>query len=396
MVAATLCAVKRSSVVMVLVALLVLGASAWFLLGPQQGLPTDPLAAIPADSYGLVRIRVKRLLDSEAWKRLVVAKGEARGIEQLTKTCGFNPLDGIDELVVFARPSPQGGTPRFAFLARGPLKHEQLIDCVRKVTGNGPDALTQEDVEGITTVRSKKGSSRAAFVGRDGVVGGDSESVRAVINTIVGKAPSAAKDPLLSQLYREGSESTDIQLVARLPKEFLPLVSALAQIGNEQLAALGGIKGLSGTANLVQEKITGGITLYTDSPAQATNIVSIATAVRSRILEFPALGLTGLSGPLRTLQMDTSAERAVFAGTVSVSNVETVFELVPALMALGEQGNAPEQRQQDAQPEPAPSAQPEPAAQPSAAPNKPSSKPTVESLAPSSSSGKKRRDSRER
>lgn len=386
---------------MVVVALLVLGASAWFLLRTQTGLPDDPLAAIPADAYGLVRIRVKRVLESEAWKRLVVAKGEDRGIAQLTKTCGFNPLEGIEELIVFARPAPKGGTPRFAFTARGPLKHEQLIDCVRKITGNGPDALTQEDVEGITTVRSKKGSSRAAFVGRDGVIGGDSESVRAVINTMQGKAPSAAKEALLSQLYREGSESTDIQLVARVPQELLPLVSALAQIGNEQLAALGGIKGIAGNANLVQEKITGGVTLYTNSPDQATNIVSIVGALRARVLEFPALGLTGLTGPIRGLQLEANGERATFAGSISVGNAETIMELVPALMAMSDdaddgdsarpapQGQPAQPARVPAQPSPAP-AQPTPPAQPTAAPKPGAPVPTVEPFTPTASPKKKR------
>lgn len=381
---ATLLAVKRSSLILGGVALAILAASAWFLLRPQRSLPTDPLAAIPGDAYGVVRIRLDRLLASQAWQELVVAKGEADGIENLKRTCGFDPLAGIEQLVVFARPAPKGGTPRFAFTARGDIKHEQLIDCVRKVTGKGDSELTQEDIEGITTVRSKKGGSRAAFVGRDGIIGGDAESVRAVINTMLDKAPSAAKEAQLSQLYREGSESSDIQLVARMPKELLPLLQALAQLGNEQLAAVGSVQALSASANLIEDKISGGAVLLTNGPAQATAIVQLVTALRARLLDIPGIGLTGFSNVLRTMQAEANGPRATFGGSIKVGTAAALLDLLPALSAMRD-GMDPSQPAAQAQPG---AVQPTPA-QPSATPQAPSTQaqgtapvPTVEPLAP--------------
>lgn len=381
---ATLSAVKRSSLILGLVALAIVGASAWLLLRSTQSLPNDPLAAVPGDAYGVVRIRLDRLLASQAWQQLVVEQGEASGIEHIDETCGFNPLEGIKQLVVFARPAPRGGTPRFAFTARGDIKHEQLIDCVGKLTGKGGSELTREDIEGITTVRSKKGASRAAFVGRDGIIGGDAESVRAAINTMLEKAPSAAKEPQLSQLYREGSDGSDIQLVARMPKELLPLLQALARPGDEQLAAIGSVKAISASANLLEDKITGGAVLLTDSPAQATAIVQLVSALRARLLDIPGIGLTGFSNTLRSIQVEANGPRATFGGTIKIATAAALLELLPALSALRDGPG-------DADPQPAgqpslPQQPVAPAAQPSAAAqlgNTPV--PTVEPPAPAPS-----------
>jgi len=358
-------------------ALAIVGASAWFLLRTKHSLPTDPLAAVPGDAYGVVRIRLDRLLKSQAWQELVVEQGGADGIENIKKTCGFDPLEGIEQLVVFARPAPRGGTPRFAFTARGEIKHEQLIDCVQKLTGKGRSALTREDIEGITTVRSQKGGSRAAFVGRDGIIGGDAESVRAVINTMLEKAPSAAKEPQLSQLYREGSDSSDIQLVARMPKELLPLLQALAQLGNAQLAAVSSVQAVSASANLVEDKITGGAVLLTNGPGQAEAIVQLVSALRARLLDIPGIGLTGFSNTLRSIQVEANGPRATFGGTIKVGTAAALLELLPALSAMRDGMSEPGQPQ-PSQPQPT-SPAPEPT---TATPQGKAPVPTVEPLEP--------------
>src|SRR5688572_5417167 len=98
---ATLGGVKRSSWIVAFVSLAVLLAAAWFVFRPRAKLPENLVSVVPADAYGAVRIRVDRVLASEAWKRLIVERGEARGMEQVTKTCGFNPLARLKEVVVF-------------------------------------------------------------------------------------------------------------------------------------------------------------------------------------------------------------------------------------------------------------------------------------------------------
>ena len=327
---------KRSSIVLVVLALLIVLAGAWFLFWPRVTLPQDPLAAVPADSYGIVRIRVDRVLQSEAWKRLVVQKGQAKGIERVQVTCGFNPLERLTELTVFARPTPGGGVPKFAFAARGDLRHEELIDCVKKFTGGDASALQREDIEGIPTVQSKKGNSRAAFIGRDGVIGGDADSVAAAIQTVLGKAPSIVSDAAFKNLFVEIEQASDITLVAHVPDEVKPGIVQIAEIFGEPLKQLALVKMVGANLTTGSANLTGSATLVTPNPQVAENLVNLGKIAISRLLDIPGIGFTPASGVLRGIQTEARGDRATFAGAIKVSTLESLLEFVPMLDGLAD------------------------------------------------------------
>jgi hypothetical protein len=330
--------VKRSSLVVLALALCTVGAGAFYLLRPRYDLPVDPLAAVPADAYGVLRIKVARVLGSEAYKRLVVERGEAEGIERITKLCGFNPLEGIQELVVFARPRAGGGMPRFAFTARGKLDHDALVECVKKFAGaSGGDAsgLKRDDIEGIPAVTSRHGTSRAAFLGSDGIVGGDAESVVASINTVLGKAPSLAGDTVLRGLYTQFDPGTDIAGVARMPAEARTLLQALAQgLFGSQLAILTDAKAAAGSLSFADAKIMGGGLVVAASPEHAVASVMLVRNFVDRLLGIPGVALTPAAGVLRGIQTDVEGDRATISGQIKVSTAVALLELLPALEQL--------------------------------------------------------------
>jgi hypothetical protein len=224
--------------------------------------------------------------------------------------------------------------PRFAFTARGDLKHEALVDCVKKVGGGGGD-LAREDIEGIPAVRSRKGSSRAAFIGRDGVIGGDAESVIAAINTLVGKAPSLAQDAGLRELYGQFDQGTDIAGVARMPDEVRAMLQTMAQsLAGTQIAVLTEAKAVAGSMSLGGARITGGGLIVTHSPEHAVATVMLVRSYIDRVLDLPGIGLTPAASVLRGVQTDVQGERATITGQVKVSTVEALLELLPAFRQL--------------------------------------------------------------
>lgn len=316
---------------LLLAALTGLGAAAWYLFWPRVTLPSNALAVVPADAYAALRVRVDRVYGSEAYQRLVVARGQARGIERVEVMCGFNPLARLTELTVFARPAPDGGMPRIAFAARGELHHDELLDCVKKIAGGSAPELVREDIEGIPTLRSKKGSSRAAFVGRDGILGGDAESVRAAIHTLLGKAPSVAQDRVLSGLYREVEQTSDVALVGRLPDEAKPLIRQLAALSGPEALLLAETSALSATLNMGGGRLVLGTSLIMPDPRKAAALVEAGQRTIARLLEIPGIGLTPAAGVLRGVQMETRGERATFAGGLKVSTLESLLDLLPAL-----------------------------------------------------------------
>lgn len=325
---------KRSSLALIVLAVLGVAAAAWVLFFPRASLPPDLLAVVPGDAIGLMRVRVDRVVASDAYKRLVVERGGARGVQQVQARCGFNPLERVSELVVFARPSPGGGLPRFAFAARGELRHEELLDCVKKFTGSDESSLRYEEIEGIGTIQSKKGTSRAAFIGKDGVLGGDAESVRAAIHALRKLAPSAAQDALLSGLYRDVDQGSDIALVSRFPEEAKPAVRVLARLGGPDLEQLAAIRAFSANLATSGGRLTGGALLVARDAAHAAQLVDLGKRTVSRLLAIPGIGLTPASSVLRAIQMEALADRATFAGSVKVSTIETLLELIPALEQL--------------------------------------------------------------
>jgi hypothetical protein len=373
--------VKRSSIVVIALALAAVLAGAWYMFWPHVSLPADPLAAVPADSYGVAHIRVDRVLASDAWKRLIVERGQAKGIERVQVLCGFNPLERLKELTVFARPAPGGGLPKFAFAARGELNHEELLDCVKKFTGGDASALTREDIEGVPTVQSSKGSSRAAFLGRDGIVGGDAESVAAVIHTVLQKAPALSGDLLMKQMYTELEQGSDITLVSRLPEDAKPMIRQLATVAGPKVQLLEQIKLFGLTVVTSSAKLAGGLTLLTGSPEEAAAFVELGKHGIARLLTIPGIGMTPAYGVLKTVQTEVRGDRATFSGLIKVASVETLLELAPAIEEFAGDMVAPKQ-----------AATPAPGAAPAATPEP---KPTVEQLPAAEEPAKRRRSKSE-
>jgi hypothetical protein len=319
--------VRRPSLILALLATCVLGLSAWLLLRPQHTLPEDALAALPSDAYGVVGIRVKRVLASQAWQRLVVERGEARGIERAVATCGFNPLAGVDQLTVLARPQGREPTARFAFTARGRFKHEQLIDCARKLSGRSGLKLVHEEIEGIHSVRSEQGSTRIALLGRDGIVGGDADSVREVILALRGKRPSLAASSGLAGLYRALSTGSDLTAVARSPAQFLPLLGKAGRVIDAQALALDEVTALGARLVLQPEAITATALLVTQREDQARRLAELARAQRERILSIPLIGLTGVAAPLRAATVEVKGREVRVTSTLGLGVAEALLEL---------------------------------------------------------------------
>ncbi len=370
---------KRSSLVVLVLALAAVGAGAFFFLRPRVNLPLDPLAAVPSDAYGVVRVKVDRVLASDAYQRLVVERGQAKGVERITKLCGFNPLEGIQELVVFARPTPGGGLPRFAFTARGKLDHDALVECVKKFAAangsGGGDGLKRDDIEGVPSVVSSRGTSRAAFLGSDGIVGGDADTVVAIINTVLGKAPSLAGDSALRALYTQFETGTDIAGVARMPDEARAFLQAVAKnVLGGQLSVLTGARAGAGSLSFADGRIMGGGLLVAGSPEHAVATVMLVRNGISRLLDIPGIGLTPAASVLRGIQTDVDGDKATISGQIKVSTATALLELMPALEELRGILDGPDDA---AVPDKA-----TPGAEPTQAPSATGSVPTVQPLAP--------------
>jgi hypothetical protein len=324
--------VKRSSVVLSVCAGLLLLATGFFLLYPSRGLPNDPLRAMPANIHGFVRVRPARVIASKPWREIVVDRKEDRGIQRVVKTCGFNPFESLSEIAVFALPNTKDTD--VVVNARGSLTRLQLIDCAGKFSGGTLDSFVYERVAGFDTARSKKGTTRAAFVGRDGFIAGSTQGVSETLRSLAGESPNAESNPLLKELYASLSQDSEIALALRVPSD--PKLRALLvnQLALLDSTLLEDVRALSLDVHLIDDRIRADLKLWAQDAERANALARTIEAMRERILALPGLGLLGIATPLRALQVEQNAAELKVHAEVRARTINAVIDLLPALAAL--------------------------------------------------------------
>lgn len=310
---------------------LVILATGYLLLAPKRGLPNSPLRAMPADIHGFARVRSARILASQPWREIVAERKEDHGIRMVTALCGFNPLASLSEIFAFAR-SHEGKT-EVAVNARGSLTQTQLVDCLGKYSGGSLDNYVYERVAGFDSVRGKKRSDRAAFVGRDAFVAGGSESVSAALRAIAGEVPNAESDAMLAELYASLSPDSDFALVLRVPNDTKQRAAFRDRFDlPEELLARA--RGLTLEVRAIEDRIAFNARLVNDSQERARELAEQSEQLRARVLAFPGLSLVGVDAPLRALKIESSATDLRLRGEIKASTVNTLIDRLPALAAM--------------------------------------------------------------
>lgn len=329
----TLLRVKRSSLLLSAFAGLFLMALALILFWPRGELPERPLEGLPAAVQGLVRVRVTRVMASTAWREIVVERGEARGIERVTKACGFNPLDGLEEVFVFAVPAAQDKSD-VVVSARGAIDHTKLSACVVTYSGGSGASFVHERVAGFDTMRANKGTARAAFVGRHAFVAGDALGVVATLRTLAKQAPNAALDPWFAAQYAALSPDSDIALLVRVPSDPKRRAALLKKLPLPASFPLAELRALGLELHLVEDKVRIDARFTMIDAEAATRLSATFSEIRTRFLALPGLGLMGFTTPLREARIETAVDTLKIHGEIKASLVNAAIDLLPALVAL--------------------------------------------------------------
>ena len=264
----------------------VLGLCWWLVGDPPPTPPRSPLGWAPTGTAAMVRIDVPRLLAAELWSALVVADGND-GVRRIERLCGYNPLAEIDEAVLLTLADAHGELDRMAWVARGHLNRDRLSSCMREVMGADGGELVPTDIAGVPAVRSGGGSSYAAFVGGDAIVGGGETSVRAIVAAATLGAPSLEKRSAdtdavaragaptgdeLTEMWGMLSADADVAAIAALPSRWQQALAGLAGRIDPGLAVLGRLQAV-------------GVTLRLDDPLRADLLIALPSRDDARALQ---------------------------------------------------------------------------------------------------------------
>jgi hypothetical protein len=367
------------------------GLAAWglSLLGSPE-VPREALDAAPAGASLVARVDGAALTASHVWRAIVGEDEAENGGRRVGRVCGYDPLDEVDDATVFVFGSPRRPFEHIGFVARGELargaeNRQRLMSCVSRVVGGG-GAMQRVEIEGEPAIASSTGESHAAFLGSDGIVGGDRAVVARVVRVARGDEPPARSDATLSRLWARVSHDRDIVAVAHLPERWIPALRRMSRSLHGELGALAAVRAI-GVGVRVRDGLSIGVAAETARASDADRLVELVHEQVDAILEEPLAQISVVGRALRRIEVESQAREVVL--TVSLSNAQ-----LDALLSLWHELRAAVREADDAQPaaddtrSPSPPSEPEEAApdagaeapapnEPSAAGNAPPTAPSV-------------------
>lgn len=319
---------RRQLLVLLGIAVVCAGlAYALSLIGARHG-PRSALDAAPAESSLVAHVDVPALRASPLWAAFV-AEDDA-GLARITEACGFDPIERVQRLAVFVSAGREGTEGRLGFVARGELPAERLVACVQRIVTEDGGGIRRVTIEGVDAIASARGPSRAAFLGRDGVVGGDEAVVRQAILVDRGDAPSAATQTELVRLWRRVEARQEVIAVTRLPSNWRDWLGRLGD--GLQLDAIDRVRAVALGARIRSGL---GLTLALDAE-DAASARDLADAVRARIEDLlgdPMIGRSAAASALRGIELEVREGDVIATLDLDDDELASLVDLVRFTLA---------------------------------------------------------------
>lgn len=319
---------SRGPLLFAAVLALAIGASAlsnWLSAG---SVPDHPLALAPVGTTAVARVDMPALLASPLWAAWV-GEGDA-GYQRIVSTCGFDPLGDLRTVDVYLVGTARRPLDQVGFVARGALRHEELIRCVESITEGEGGGVHEVDIEGVRAIASDHGSSRAAFVGRDAIFGGDESLVRDLIRRAHDEGPSLAEDETLAALYRRARTRGELIAVARIPESWRPVI-ARATAADARWAPAASVVAL-GLGARIRSGLGATLVVELGRAEDARDLRGALMDGLDDLLSRPLVRLSTLGGALRHVDADTDGASLVL--TVDLDDEELAAVVAYAREAL--------------------------------------------------------------
>lgn len=326
-------------------------AAVAFLMSRTAGpsVPSEPLAAAPAGASIVAHVDVGAVTSSHLWNALLEEDREEGGVRRIERACGYDPLDDVDEAVVFTTGSDERPFAHVGFVARGEVargsaNRRRLVECVGAVLADrGPGAVREVELEGVPAIASASGGSHAAFLGEDGVVGGDREVVAGAIRVARGDAPSAASDATLRRLWDRVSADRDVVVVARLPARWLPALRRMSQSLPEETSALADVRAI-GVGLRVRGGLSLGVAAETTGAESARRLERTVIDETDALLEQPLMRVSAIGRALRRLEVESQGREVVLTLSLTNAQLDDLLSLWRELRTARDEDGAPRER----------------------------------------------------
>jgi hypothetical protein len=297
---------QRGSVVVGSVVAIALGAAALVHVAQGRRLAAHPFELAPPGTTGVLRVSVPALLASPLWAAWFGDEDEGR--RHIVEACGFDPLADLRTADVYVVGTRRRPLDQVGFVARGALRHEALVRCIERVTeGESLGGVHEDEIEGLPALASDHGSSRAVFLGADGVVGGDAEFVRDVVRRVRGEGASLLDDALLTELWQRAATDAEVVLAARIPDGWREGLERMVGEGGAW-APLASMRAL-GLGARVSRGFGATLAIELDAAGSARDLRGAIEDARDAALAQPLVRLSSVGGALRGLDVEADGPR---------------------------------------------------------------------------------------
>lgn len=296
----------------------------------RRSAPRTVLESAPEGASIIASIDAPALLGSPIWRALTEEDG-GQGLARIEGACGFDPLERLRTVAVFIVGTEARPLERTGFLARGDLPREELVRCVERVVGEDGGSIRRVEIEGMAAIASENGPSRAAFVGEDGVLGGDETVVRAMLRVQQGEADGAGTDPALGAMWRRVEHRAEVIAVARVPSNWREWLGRIG--GQIDLEALVGVERI-GLGARIRTGLGLTLALETGSADAARELRDAARARIEAALEQPMLGTSALGAALRHAEIEAEGATAIATIDLDQERLEALIQLIRHQLAM--------------------------------------------------------------
>lgn len=295
----------------------------WLALGRRPPPPSQPLGYVPQKTVAVAYARVQPLAHSKLLEAVFPSGG---GLSKLKKDCGFDPTEGMTDVLAFvAEGKGEGGLGHPGLVARGKLDRERLAKCLEHVVRaeGGTAKLTR--MNGLPALTSQKGTSKAVFVGPEAVAIGGSDAVRSVLSAVQGDAPSAAADTELAALWDRVATGRDLAVVADLPERWQKAGAAMLE--SKLGLHVGAVRAVGVGADVERGLEIGGV-VTTAGADRASRAVRDLQAEVEKLRSHPLFAFSVLGTVLRRLQLAADGPDVVFTLKLTEDQVDQLLALM--------------------------------------------------------------------
>ncbi len=301
------------------------------------------LQMAPLGTTMIAHVDVPALLRSPVWEAFV---GDDEGMSRIECLCGQNSLETLRTADVYVVGTDESPLAQLGFLARGELDHERLVACIGDVVEGDGGGVHEVTIEGVRAIASDHGDGRAAFLGRDGILGGDETLVRELIHLDHGTS-RPMDDPALARLWRVVAGRGQVVAALHVPDRwrgaiarYLAELPALRPVERAAAIAIG--------ANL-DHGLGLTVALACERDEDARELAASLTASIDAQLEQTLLALSPVGAALRRVEIEPQGHDVVVTLDLTVRQLELVVAVIRETLEARRE-REPEPRASDRRP----------------------------------------------